>query len=87
MKIDTNQIQEILEKLSSRQPNSAKPLTNNDADASLQANFSSLIDEASQPTQTDTKAVQQAQKLLLSGQLETPENIRAAAENIIKFGI
>jgi hypothetical protein len=87
MKIDTNQVQELLEKLSSRQPNSAKPLTNNDADASLQANFSSFIDEASQPTQTDTKAVQQAQKLLLSGQLETLENIRAAAENIIKFGI
>jgi hypothetical protein len=87
MKIDTDQIQNLLEKSSSTQHSSANPLPNNDPDASLQVNFASFIDQAAQTTQTDTKAVQQAQKLLSSGQLETPENIRTAAENIAKFGI
>jgi len=87
MKIDTNQIQDILEKLSPRQQNSAKPLTNNDADVSLNVDYASLIDQATQIPQTDTNDVQQAQELLASGQLETPENVREAAENIINFGI
>jgi hypothetical protein len=31
--------------------------------------------------------VQQAKQLLNSGELDTPENILSAAENLIKFGI
>ncbi len=87
MEIDTNQIQGFLEKPSLSQPGSAKALPNNDADASLQVDFASLIDQANQTPQEDTEAVQRAQELLLSGQLDSPENIQAAAENIINFGI
>ena len=87
MKIDTNQIQDLLEKLSTRQLNSAKPLQNSDADVSLQVDYASFIKEATKTQQMDTKDIQRAQKLLSSGKLETPENIRAAAENITKFGI
>lgn len=86
-KIDTNQIQDLLGKSSPEQPSSANPLPNNDADASLQVNYASFINEATQIPQTDTKAVQRAQELLFSGQLESPESIREAAENIITFGI
>jgi len=86
-KIDTSQIRELLEKSSSRQPNSAGELPNNGADVSLHLNYASLIDKATQTYQMDTKAVQRAQELLLSGQLENPENIRAAAESILGFGI
>ena len=87
MKIDTSQIQDFFEKSSPTQPNSTRALPTNDDDVSLQVNFQTFVDEATQASQVDAKAVQQAQELLLSGQLESPENIEAAAENIIKFGI
>lgn len=86
-KIYNNQIQDFLEKPSSEQSNSAGALPDNDVDASLQVDYASFIDMAAQVQQTDAKAVQLAQELLLSGQLETPENIRAAAENIAELGV
>ncbi len=86
-KVDTNQIQGFLEKSSSRQPNSAAALTGNKADVSVQVDYAAFIDRAMQTPQTDTQAVQRAGELLLSGQLESPENIRKAAENIIDFSI
>ena len=86
-KVDTNQIQGFLEKSSSRQPNSAAALTGNDADVSVQVDYASFIDRAMQTPQTDTKTVQRARELLLSGQLESSENIRKAAKNIIEFSI
>ena len=86
-KVNTSQIQGFLENTSSRQPNSAAALTGNDADVSVQVDYASFIDRAMQAPQTDTQAVQRAGELLLSGQLESPENIRKAAENIIEFGI
>ena len=85
--VGTNQIRDFLEKPSSRQPNSAGALPNDDADVSVQVNYASLIDNAMQSPQTDTQAVQRAQELILSGQLESPENIRGAAEKIVTFGI
>lgn len=86
-KINISQIQDPLEKLSSKQPTPAGAPLNNAADVSLQLNYASFIDKATQTPQTDTKAIQQAQELLMSGQLENPQNIRAAAENILKLGI
>lgn len=87
MEIDTNKIHDVLVQSSSAQPNSAKPAQNNDADASLQVDFPSLIDKAVQTPPEDTEAVQKSQELILSGQLESPENCHEAAENIVKFGI
>ena len=86
-KIDPNQIRDILEKPSSKQPDCDKTPPSNEVDASLQADYASLIEKAMQAPGADAEVVQQAQELLLSGQLESSENIRAAAENIIKFGI
>ena len=84
-KINANQIPEILGKSSSRQ--SAKTPTSNEVDASLQVNYASLIEKAKKTSQTDSTTVLLAKELLLSGQLESPEKIRAAAEEITKFGI
>lgn len=86
-RIDNSQIQDLLGKSSSTQPNSAEALPNNDTDASLQVNYASFINQAMQIPQTDTDALRQARQLLLSGQLESPKNIRSAAENILDFGI
>ncbi|HUW17791.1 MAG TPA: hypothetical protein VMW16_00645 [Sedimentisphaerales bacterium] len=87
MKIDTNVIQDFFGKPSSGHLNSTKALSNNDADASLRVNYAFLIDKAMQTPDTEANAVQQAQELLQSGQLESPENIQKTAENITKFGI
>jgi len=58
-----------------------------DSDATLQADFADLINQAVQPTEAETNAVQKARELLGSGRLTSPENIRSAAENIVSFGI
>jgi hypothetical protein len=58
-----------------------------DADVSVQVNYASLIEEAMQPPQDDAQLVEQARQLLLSGRLESPQSIREAAENIVRFGI
>jgi hypothetical protein len=84
--INTNQ--PLMEsEASSRQPNSAGALPDNDKDVSVQVDYGALIDKAIQRPQKDTQLVQQARKLLLSGQLESDQNIREAAQNILKFGI
>ena len=85
-KIQTNQIRELLEELSSKQLNSGGNAKNSDADVSVQVNYASLIEQAMQAPEADD-VVAAARELLLSGKLESPENIRAAAENIIDFGI
>ena len=86
-KIDNNQISEILKESSPKQSDPAKTLTDNEIDASLQINYDSLIEKAMETTSDDANVVQNAQKLLSTGQLESPENIQQAAENIINFGI
>ena len=86
-KIDANQIRETLEKSAAQLPETSAARVNTQADASLQTDFASLIENAVQLPQTDEQAVMLAKELLASGQLETPENITAAAQNIIEFGI
>jgi hypothetical protein len=87
MKIDADKIHDILTQSSATQPNSTKPAPDNDTDASLQVDFAAFIEKATQTPPADTEAVQHAQELLLSGQLESPENCREAAENIIELSI
>jgi len=86
-KVNTKQIQGFMEKSSSRQPNSAAALPDNDADVSVQVNYASFIDRAMQTPQTDSKAIERAKELLLSGQLESPENFQRAAKKILTCGI
>lgn len=85
-KIDNNQIHDFFEKLTSKQPNPADALPD-DQDVSVQVNYASLIDQAMQIPQTDVNKVEQARKLLLSGRLESPDNFRQAAEYMVTFGI
>ena len=86
MKIDTNGIQDFLDKSASAQFNPSKPRSNNDGDASLRISYASLIDQAMEDAETDVDAIRRAQESLLSGELEDPDNIREAAENMIRFG-
>jgi hypothetical protein len=86
-KINNNRISDILKEAF---PKQAAPVTgdaNDQADASLQVSYDSLIEQAKQPQPPEADAVEQARKLIASGQLDTPENIRSAAEAITKLGI
>jgi hypothetical protein len=87
MKIDTNQIPDFLDKSSYKQVDSAKALSSSDADASLLINYASLIDKAAEISEVDAEAVQRAQELLRSDEIDSPDNIRKAAEDIVGFGI
>ena len=78
-KIDANQIRETLEKAAAQLPDTHGASLRNQADASLRTDFASLVENAGQPPQTDAMAVQRARQLLASGQLDTPQNVRAAA--------
>jgi hypothetical protein len=86
-KIQADQIRELLEALSAKQPDAESAVTNNDADVSVQVNHASLINQAMQVTETDDDIVNAARKLLRSGQLESPDKVREGAENIVAFGI
>ena len=61
--------------------------TTNTQDASLKVSFSSLIEQAKQAPAEDGSAVARAKALIASGQLDTPENILKAAQNILKYGV
>lgn len=85
--INNNHVPNILNGSSSKQPEPSKNSAKPEIDASLQVSYDSLIEQAKRSPQEDTDAVQRARQLLLSGQLDNPENIRAAAEAIVKFGV
>jgi hypothetical protein len=72
---------------STGKPNPPGALRGNDVDVSVEVNYASLVDKAMQPPKTDDQLVRQARELLLSGKLESEDMIRAAAENILKYGI
>ena len=80
-KINNSQVQNLIN--SGKQSNSVKNVPDNDIDASLQVNYAPVI----QDNDDNAEAVEHARNLLLSGELESPENIKDAAENIIEFGI
>ncbi len=86
-KINNNNIRDILGQSLHTKPGSAGAVPNNNEDVSLQVDYAALIDKAMQAQQPDAEAVQRAKELLLSGQLESPQNIRSAAENILELGI
>jgi hypothetical protein len=86
-KIGTNNQPLIESGSSSGQPNPPGALRGNDVDVSIQVNYASLVDKAMRPPKTDDQLVRQARKLLLSGELDSEEIIRAAAENILEYGI
>ncbi len=85
-KINSGFIQDVPENLL-KQHSPARPPVGGDADASLHVDYASLIERAVQNQETDAAAIERAKKLLLSGELESPLNIRNAAENIVRFGV
>ena len=86
-KINNNQISDIRTDVSANQPNGRRGPAADVADATLQVRYGALVERAQQTPTDDAKAVERARQLLMSGELDNPENIRKAAENIVKFGV
>ena len=86
-KIENNLIREIQDKSILQQTGPQKTSMRDQVDASLDSHYASLLEEANQIPQQDDEAVRRAQELMASGQLDTPENIRRAAENLFSNGI
>ena len=55
--------------------------------SAAEADFQPYIDRAAEADEIRSEAVEQARRLLASGELDTPETARRAAENILGFGI
>lgn len=83
-KIDNNQ---SLTGMSSKFPNARKILSGNDLDVAINRDYSSLIEMAIKSPQTDEKIIEKARESILSGEIDSPQNIQDAAENIILYGI
>ena len=86
-KIDISKIQETLEKASSKQSSPTSPVPKNNEDVSVQVDYASLIEQATQPLQTDTEVTQRARLLLKSGELESLESIMEAVKYMLRYGI
>ncbi len=87
MEITNNnkKVENVLHNTPSRPLNHRK----NDANgvhAEIDVQLNQMIHQAAQQTSEPSK-IEAARKLLASNQLDTPENIRKAAENIIKYGL
>jgi hypothetical protein len=87
-KINNAHMQNFMDKAES--PNTAKPeraAREDDESVSLQGNYARLLAKAGEIVPEDVKAVERARELLSWGQLESPENILAAAKSIAMYGI
>ena len=83
-RIDNNQ---PLSGASSMFQNAKKASIDCDLDVSINEDYSSLIEIAMKSTQRDTEIIELARESIRTGELESKESIRNAAENIITFGI
>ena len=68
-------------------PNINKSSINKDLDVSINNDYSALIEEAMKSPQNESEIIAQARESIRSGELELPQNIMNAAENMLTFGI
>ena len=85
--IDAHRIQDLLPKPVGKKDRDGQASDVPSLDASLDVEYGNLIADAVQSPQADEQTVRRARELIASGQLDTPENIRAAAANMIQLGV
>ena len=85
-KIYTNEIISAVKQVT-RQNQKQQGDSVNNTDTQIDVRYDQMIEKAAQPQQPDLSKIENAKKLLATNQLDNPENIRKAAENIINFGI
>lgn len=85
-KVNLNQIQHIQGEMTANTTGTSKSSESTQS-CTTKIDFDELVERAKQSPADSEQSVEQAKKLLESGELESIENIRKAAENIIKYGI
>jgi len=85
-KIEINQFP-IESGSSLKQINTGSASPDNDMDVSVRVDNANLIKMAMQIPESDPRQIEKARDLLLSGQLETSENILEAAKNLYDYGV
>ena len=85
--IDAHRVQDILQKPAGKKNRAEQTTDVPSPDASIKVGYGNLIADALQLAQTEEGTVERARELIASGQLDTPENIRSAATNMLQFGI
>jgi hypothetical protein len=86
-KVNHNPITEILRDASARPSQNREASVPSKADASLDVSYESLVNQVRQEPVDEAGIIERARQMVLSGELDKPENIRAAAANMVKFGI
>lgn len=70
-----------------RQVNRERNISAENADAALRADYAAAINKALELEKNAALSVENAQKAVDINEIDNAENIRIAAENILKFGI
>lgn len=70
-----------------QKPAPAGNINTDSADSALRSEYASVIAQSLAAEEIDTQAVTAAREALQSGQLDSPQAIQSAAENLLKFGI
>ncbi len=86
-KIGNEQIHQFWANAMQQKANPAGSTDGDDADASLRVSYASFMAAATESPEDDPQAVEAAKQLIESGQLDTADNIRQVAENILDSGI
>ena len=85
--IDAHSPQDMLAKPVNKKNRAGEATDVPSPDASIRVEYGNLIGDALQLGQEDEHAVERARELIASGQLDTPENIRNAATNMLQLGV
>ncbi len=71
----------------SKKTDPVEPEPTDTSDATVRSEYASIINKALETEELDLQAVQKAQEALDAGLIDTPENAKDAADNILRYGI
>jgi len=85
--INTSLVQGTAAKATQKKGQGERSKKSAEPDATLQIRYAPMIAKAIGTPAVDADAVKAAQQMLASGELDRPETIREAAQNLIDYGL
>lgn len=85
--INTSLVQGMQAKAAQKKESGERSNRRTEPDATLQVRYAPVIAQAIKTPVADAEAVKAAQEMLAKGELDKPEVIRQAAENMVRYGI
>lgn len=84
--INTSLVQGMQAKAAQKKGQNERSKASDEPDATLQIRYAPMIAKAIGTPAADAEAVKVARQMLANGDLDRPEVIREAAENLVDFG-